>query len=398
MSSLVWWIIASISAIAWIVLLAFRGGFWRMQETLEISASEASCSQATGWPDVVVIVPARNEAAVLPKTLPALLDQEYDGELRIVLVDDESEDATEQVASALAAGHIHGERLCVQKAGRPPRGWRGKVWAMAQGFAVAASYHPTYILFTDADIQHDASVIRSLVTHAQDENRDMVSIMAHLHIDGPWDRLLVPSFVYFFAKLYPFRWVAMARRRTAAAAGGCVLVRTEALQKAGGLEAIASAVIDDCSLAAILKRSGASLWLGFSDAVRSVRGYGTLRSSWNMVARSAYAQLRYSPWLLALTLLGMLWIYAAPPLLLIAGLLGWPSGPFRVPILAIAGGTVVLMAISYTPILRRYRLPALYVGSLPFAALLYTAMTFTSAWRTWFGRETAWKSRPTSRF
>ena len=385
------------SAIAWIVLLAFRGGFWRMRETLETSADKSSSSRSIGWPDVAVVVPARDEAAVLPKTLPSLLDQDYDGRLQIILVDDESGDGTGRVAVELAAGHIQRERLAVKQAGRPPRGWRGKVWAMAQGFAAAAVHRPAYVLFTDADIQHDSGVVRSLVAHAQEGKRDMVSIMAHLHINGPWDRLLVPAFVYFFAKLYPFRWVANDRRRTAAAAGGCVMVRTEALQQAGGLEAIAPAVIDDCSLARMLKRSGASLWLGFSNAVRSVRGYGTLRSSWNMVARSAYAQLRYSPWLLVLTLVGMLWIYAAPPLLLLAGLLGWVPGTLRAPILAIAGGTVALMAISYAPVLRRYGLPVLYVGALPFAALLYTAMTFTSAWRTWLGRETAWKSRPTSR-
>ena len=397
MSHLPWLIIASVSLSAWIVLVAFRGGFWRMRESLEMPMSEAASDRGASWPDVSVIVPARDEAAVLPRTLPSLLDQDYPGRLRILLVDDESTDGTGRIARELAAEHTHGDRLHVERGGRPPHGWRGKVWAMAQGFEAAIGDRPEDVLFTDADIQHDPGVVRALVAHALTRNRDMVSVMARLHIEGAWDRLLVPAFVYFFAKLYPFRWVADAGRRTAAAAGGCVLVRAEALRKAGGLAPIAPAVIDDCSLARILKRSEARLWLGYSDAVRSVRAYGTLRSSWEMVARSAYAQLQYSPWLLALTLVGMLWIYAAPPLLLIAGLFRWPAGPLHAPILAAAGGAVALMMLSYLPVLRKYGMPAVHAISLPFAATVYSAMTFASAWRTWCGRETAWKHRPTTR-
>lgn len=397
MSNLPWWIIVSVSAMAWIVLVMFRGGFWRMRESLEMPLTGPHSPRTASWPDVTVIVPARNEASVLPATLPALLAQDYPGGLHIILVDDESGDETGTIAERLAGKHTLGDRLRVERGKRPPRGWRGKVWAMAQGFEAALRDRPTYVMFTDADIQHNPGVVRSLVAQAETGNHDMVSIMARLRVEGVWDRLLVPAFVYFFVKLYPFRWVASARRRTAAAAGGCVLVRAETLQKAGGLETIASAVIDDCSLAKTLKTSGGRLWLGFSDAVRSVRIYGTLCSSWNMVARSAYAQLRYSPWLLALTLVGMLWIYAVPPLFLIAGLFGWPSGPLHIPILATAGSAFALMMISYLPILRRYGLPIAYAAALPIAALLYSAMTFASAWRTWRGRETAWKDRPTTR-
>lgn len=390
-------VIASVGACVWIVLIAFRGGFWRLRESLPPERSKKTSPEPDRWPNVTVIVPARNEATVLAKTLPSLLDQDYPGRMEIILVDDESEDGTGTVAINLAAVHANGQRLRVVEGGCPPHGWRGKVWAMTQGVKAAAADRVEYLLFTDADIQHGPSVVRSLVAHAQAGSHDMVSIMADLHVESAWDRLLVPSFVYFFAKLYPFRWVADVGRRTAAAAGGCVLVRAEALRKAGGLAPIAPAVIDDCSLAALLKRSGARLWLGFSDAVRSVRVYGTLRSSWEMVARSAYAQLRYSPWLLALTLIGMLWIYAAPPALLVAGLAGWPPGPLQTPTLAIAAGTVALMMISYIPILRKYGQPWVAANTLPLAAVLYTAMTLASAWRTWRGQETAWKSRPTTR-
>jgi hopene-associated glycosyltransferase HpnB len=387
------WVVAAGSLVSWIVLLLFRGGYWRTRPLLDESPPE-SPSPRKGWPSVVAVIPARNEEGVIGESLPSVLSQGYSGPFHVVLVSDRSEDATVDVALAAAARLGCADRLSVVHGELLPAGWAGKVWAMAQGAARPAARSADYVWFTDADIVHDAGVLCALVAKAEADRVDLVSVMARLRVDTRWDRLLIPAFVYFFSKLYPFRFVNDARRRSAGAAGGCMLVRRETLERAGGVEHIRAALIDDCALGRLIKRSGGRVWLGFTTSVRSVRQYGTLRSTWDMVARSAYTQLRHSPFLLLCTALGMLFLYAVGPAALVAGLV---ASAFDVPgavTLAWLGlVTWSLLGFSFLPMLRHHgagRWPALL---LPWAGVLYVAMTMDSAWRHATGRGGSWRGR-----
>ena len=358
---------------AWLGLVFTNGGYWRMNQRLPVTAGEQ-----VRWPSVVAVVPARDEAAILPDTLPSLLRQDYPGDFRVIVVDDASTDGTGDVAKQL--GDIH-----VVIGSGPPAGWTGKVAALATG--VDAAGEPDYLLFTDADIAHPPDSVRELVRAAAD--RDMVSLMARLRTDTFWERAIVPAFVYFFAQLYPFARVNRVDRRTAAAAGGCVLVRRATLVAAGGLAEIRGALIDDVALASLIKRRGSGrIWLGLSTSVRSLRAYPRLADLWDMVARSAYDQLRYSPALLAGTVLGLLELYAVPPVLGIIGLL---TGQWLTAALGLTGWAV--MAGSYLPMLRRYGLSVAWAPLLPVVALLYVGMTVDSAWRHRQGRGGEWKGR-----
>ena len=383
---------AAAAVLAWVYLLAAHGGYWRTDQRLPPGARDASCDPAR-WPSVVAVVPARDEAAILPVTLPGLLAQDYPGEFSVVLVDDASTDGTAGTAAALAAGT--GRRLRVTAAGEPPPGWAGKVHAMAQGLRVAGECD--YVLFTDADIGYAPDALATLVRGAVADNRALVSQMALLRAESRWERVIVPAFVYFFAQLYPFRRVNRPSARTAAAAGGCMLVRRAALIAAGGLDPIHGARIDDVALGRLLKRppSGARIWLGFTTGVRSLRPYPRLATLWDMIARSAYIQLRYSPVLLAATLAGLLWLYALPPVAAVAGLAsvaaggGAPAGWMAVAGLAGWAG----MAASFLPVLRLYRLGSWRAPILPLVAMLYAVMTADSAWRHYAGRGGEWKGR-----
>jgi hopene-associated glycosyltransferase HpnB len=378
-----------LAAITWVYLLAGHGGYWRTGQRLPPTAGGPAA-----WPAVTAVVPARNEAAVLPDTLPALLAQDYPGAFRVVLVDDDSTDGTSEVAASLGRQAPPG-RLRVLP-GRPaPPGWAGKVWAMQQGLRAAGD--ATYILFTDADIGYAPGVVAALVRAAEDDDRGMVSQMALLRAEEFWERLIVPAFVYFFAQLYPFRRVSRPGARTAAAAGGCMLVRRRALEAAGGLERIRGARIDDVALGRLLKGPPARVrcWLGFTTDVISRRPYPSLPSLWDMVARSAYTQLRYSPAALAATLAGLLWLYALPPVAALGGL-GWlaagggPAGGW----LAAAGlAGWAIMSVSYVPVLRLYRLSPWRAPGLPLVALMYAGMTADSAHRYHLGRGGQWKGR-----
>ena len=364
---------------AWVYLLVGHGEFWRTGQRLPPGGVPAA------WPSVVAVVPARDEAAILPQTLPTLLTQEYQGQLTVLLVDDESSDGTADVAAAL--GRQAGPRRLQVLAGEPtPPGWAGKVWAMAQGFRAAGD--ADYILFTDADIAYAPGTLSALVGAAVSSDRVLVSQMALLRTDTPAERLLIPAFVYFFAQLYPFRRVNRRGGRTAAAAGGCMLVRRGALEVAGGLEPIGGARIDDVALAGLLKRAGGDCWLGFSTDVVSRRRYSGIAEVWDMVARSAYTQLRYSPAALAGTVAGMALLYLLPVAAALTGLL-LPSGW-----LATAGfGAWAAMSVTYLPVLRLYRLPPARAVCLPLIGALYTAMTISSARRHRAGQGGEWKGR-----
>jgi len=382
-----------------VYLLAAHGGYWLTGQRLPAVDREPAADE---WPAVAAVVPARNEADMLPVTLPALLGQDYPGEFRVVLVDDRSDDGTGEIATELGVKSARdgGAPLTVL-AGQPrPEGWAGKVWAMAQGVAAVAPAAPAYVLFTDADIGWAPGTLRRLVAAAEGNDRALLSQMALLRAETEWERVVVPAFVYFFAQLYPFRRVNNPASRTAAGAGGCMLIRRAALDKVGGLEPIRGALIDDVALATLLKRDGNRCWLGLTTEIRSARPYPRLASLWHMVARSAYTQLRYSPLLLAGTLAGLLLLYAAPPAGAIAWLAAAVAGAAGAPITAagVAGlAGWALMTVSYLPMLLLYRLSPLRAPSLPLIAVLYAAMTADSARRHYSGRAVSWRGQAAER-
>lgn len=379
-------VLALLSLAIWCVLLFARGGFWRATERLGDPAEPAA------WPAVVAVVPARNEAAVVGRAVRALLAQDYPGALRVVLVDDHSDDGTGEIARAAADGD---DRLTVIAAPALPAGWAGKLWAQQQGLLASRDSAPEaeWLWLTDADIEHPPGLLRRLVAKGVGEDRDLVSLMVRLRCEVAWERLLIPPFVYFFAKLFPFAWVNEGGSGTSAAAGGCMLVRRRALESAGGLATIRAALIDDCSLARRIRRYGrpggaGRLWLGHGPESVSLRGYDRLEGIWRMVRRSAYEQLHRSPLLLAGTVAGMLLTYLVPPLLVL-------GAPWHEDGLAAALGLLVWagMAVSLLPVLALYGRSPLWAPLLPVAALLYTAMTIDSALEHRRGRGGSWKGR-----
>ncbi|WP_406214877.1 glycosyltransferase [Streptomyces decoyicus] len=370
------------SLLAWVWLLLGQGFFWRTDVRLPDRRDPER------WPTVAVVVPARDEAAVLPDSLPSLLGQKYPGRAEVFLVDDGSTDGTGALARQLAAAR-GGLPLTVSAPGEPEPGWTGKLWAVRHGIALARErVAPEYLLLTDADIAHDPDSLRELVAAARSAGLDLVSQMARLRAVTFWERLIVPAFVYFFGQLYPFRWVNRPGARTAAAAGGCVLLRREAAERAGIPDAIRHAVIDDVTLARAVKRSGGTIWLGLADRVDSVRPYPRPAELWRMVSRSAYAQLRHQPLLLLGTVLGLALVYLVPPVALAAGLADGDTA-----VAALGGAAWAVMCGTYLPMLRYYGQPPWAAPLLPFTALLYLLMTVDSAVQHYRGRGAAWKGR-----
>jgi len=375
---------AILALMIWIGLLSLRGQFWRADQRLPLAENDLQA-----WPHICAVVPARNEADVIAQSLRSLLSQTYPGSLTVILVDDQSTDGTAAVAEQTATALGKQPQLQIISSEPLPPGWTGKLWALEQGTRAAQELEPDYLLLTDADIEHDAGNLRRLVTKAEAEDLDLVSLMVLLRCQSIWERFLIPSFVFFFQKLYPFRWVNDPQKATAAAAGGCILLRPSALARIGGIQHLRQALIDDCALGQAVKSSGSGrIWLGLSDSVHSLRAYPTLGSIWRMVARTAFTQLAYSPLLLVGTVVAMTVIYLVPALGVMVGILrgNWP--------LAITGGLGwLLMALAYWPTLRLYRVSPLWAFSLPAIALLYTLMTLDSARRHWQGQGGAWKGR-----
>ena len=367
-------IIAGIALAAWAWMLCLRGGFWLARERDDRDLPDRTPAY---WPDVVAVVPARNEADVIGRSIGSLLAQDYPGRFSILLIDDSSEDGTAEAAPA-APGKLE----VVRGAPLPP-GWTGKLWAMRQGAERAAQTEPRYLLFTDADIAHAPENLRRLVARSEAKDLVLNSLMAELSVTNWAERLLIPAFVFFFAMLYPFAWANDLRRRTAAAAGGCMLVQREALEAAGGVAAIRGQIIDDCALAVLMKRQG-PIWLGLTHCARSLRPYPSLGAIGAMVCRSAYAQLRFSPWLLAGTVIGMALVYLAGPLLAVFGS-GLPQ--------LLGALSWAAMALAFQPMLRFYRCSPLWGLCLPLIGALYSAFTLASAVQTWRGRGGTWKGR-----
>ncbi|KOV28536.1 glycosyltransferase [Streptomyces sp. H021] len=376
------------SLAAWLWLTLAQGMFWRTDVRLPPRTAPAR------WPTVAIVVPARDEAGVLPLSLPSLIAQDYPGEAEVILVDDGSTDGTGGLALRIAAGQP-GLPLTVVSPGEPAPGWTGKLWALRHGISLARTAHatePDFLLLTDADIAHEPDSLRELVCAATSADLDLVSQMARLRVVGLWERLVVPAFVYFFAQLYPFRRINRPGARTAAAAGGCVLLRTEAAVRAGVPDGIRQAVIDDVSLARAVQDSGGRIWLGLAERVDSVRPYPALADLWRMVSRSAYAQLRHQPLLLAGTVAGLALVYLVPPAALLAGLATGRTS------MAWAGGLAwLLMAGTYLPMIRYHRRSAALAPLLPFTALLYLLMTVDSAVQHYRGRGASWKGRTYAR-
>ncbi|MGG6239641.1 glycosyltransferase [Nodosilinea sp. AN01ver1] len=377
--------LTSLALLIWVGMLLFWGQFWRADQRLD---ADGVTPLAT-WPTVAVVIPARNEAELIGVAVRSHLTQTYPGNLSVVLVDDQSSDGTAAVAKEAAIAVDRGDRLTILPGATLPPGWTGKLWAMEQGWRYLASQitPPDYVLFTDADIEHDATSTQQLVSKAEGDRLDLVSLMVQLRCESVWERLLIPAFIFFFQMLYPFPWVNNPQKRTAAAAGGCALIRFSALQQINGLQAIRQALIDDCALGAAVKANG-PIWLGLSTTIHSLRPYPDLHSIWNMVARSAYTQLNYSPWLLVGTVLGMVLVYLVSPLGVGLGLV-WGN-----PTLALTGlAGWLLMALAYWPTLRLYGGNPLLALALPIIALFYTLMTLDSARRHWAGQGGAWKGR-----
>jgi hopene-associated glycosyltransferase HpnB len=372
-------LIGAIALLAWIYLLAARGRFWRVD--LWLAPREVKRVPVRR---VVAVVPARNEAGIVAEAIASLLRQRLPVPLDVVLVDDESTDGTIAAAQAAAAACERRDALTVLR-GRPlEAGWTGKLWALSQGIAYADRFSPDYVLLTDADIRHAPWNVATLVDLAESGGYDLVSYMSKLSCATLPERLLIPAFVFFFFLLYPPAWIRSGRRSTAGAAGGCVLVRPEALQRIGGIAAIRGEVIDDCALARAVKRNGGRVWLGLTDTAQSIRPYETFREIVHMISRTAFNQLRHSAVLLALTIAGLALTFLAPPILLLqrSGVSAW-----------LGAAAWLLMASCYAPMVRFYRRPALWSLTLPLAAIVYAWATIASALAFRRGAGGQWKGR-----
>lgn len=360
--------IGLISLAAWVAIAGFRGGFWRFRPALLPRLGGAA-------PPVAMIAPARDEAGLVGRAAASLAAQRYDGPVSLCVVDDHSSDATRAEAEAAGADTIEAPPL--------PPGWSGKLWAVQQGVERALAGEPRYLLLTDADIVHAPDALAGLVALAEEGGYDVVSLMVRLHCESAAERALIPAFVFFFLKLYPPRWIEDRRKATAGAAGGCILIRAEALRRIGGLAAIRGELIDDCALAAAVKRSGGRVWLGLAGDSHSIRPYGA-RDIFRMISRTAFTQLRHSAALLALTVAGMALLYLAPPALAVAG-----RGAAR----WLGAAAWALMAGVYLPAVRFYRRSPAWALTLPVVAVFYVAATLDSAFSYWRGEGGAWKGR-----
>jgi hopene-associated glycosyltransferase HpnB len=364
-------ILALVSLAAWVWLLLAHGRFWRSGPELATAPASA--------PPVDIVVPARNEAETIGESLASLLVQAYPGELRILLVDDNSTDETGAIARRLASPSGPRQLHVLSGTATPP-GWSGKLWALAQGIERASAQ---FLLLTDADIVHAPGHLAAMAAKAEADSLDLVSEMVALNCESLAERALVPAFVFFFQLLYPFHSVNDPHRAVAAAAGGSMLVRRTALERIGGIAAIKGALIDDVALAKAIKPGG-PVWLGHSRLAQSRRAYPAFADIWRTIARTAFVQLRHSVLLLAGTVIGMGLVFLVPPIaaLFATGLARW------------AGlAAWALAAALYLPTLRRFGRSPLWAPLLPLVAGFYLAATIGSAADHWRGRGVVWKGR-----
>lgn len=373
--------LACLSLLTWIVLTFFRGAFWQVRR---FDGDIASNEKPQSWPRVAVVVPARNEAGTVGRCVESLVRQDYAGEFQIIVVDDHSEDRTSELARGAAQSAGGAGQLTVVQAEKLQPGWTGKLWAIQQGVSTAESKRPDYFWFTDADIEHSPDTLRRLVTRAENQQLDLTSLMVLLQAKTIPERLLIPAFLYFFLMLYPPTWIAETKSKTAGAAGGCILLRREALERIGGILTIRSEVIDDCALARAVKRSDGAIWMGLTRKSVSLRAYTSFGEIRDLIARTAFTQLKYSAVVLLGTVVVMLLTYLVPvvltfhvqPLVWRLSLIAW-----------------ALMTLTYLPTVRFYQLSPLWAPLLPLAAAFYFYATCLSAMRYWMGRGGQWKGR-----
>jgi hopene-associated glycosyltransferase HpnB len=372
-------LISIVPVLIWMVILFGWGGFWRIKK-LRLPHRPACSPRAS----VAVVIPARNEADVLGRALESLIAQNYAGSISIFVVDDESEDATAEIAERAAARSMAVRRVSVIRSRPLPEGWTGKMWAVEQGVEQALATNPDYLLLTDADIEHAATNLTNLISLAEVEELSLTSVMVRLKTDTFAERALIPAFVFFFFLLYPPAWISASRKKTAGAAGGCMLIRPSALVKAGGIATIRREIIDDCALARIIKRSGGRIWLGIASETASLRGYGGFAAIGNMISRTAYNQLTHSPLLLTESVGALFVTFVLPIVLLVDG-----SAAARV----LGAVAWLLMTIAYLPTVRFYRVNPLWALCLPVVAVFYAGATIHSALRYHSGRGGQWKGR-----
>ena len=370
--------LSAIPLAIWVYLLVARGYFWRVSE------DDLGPKRLEDWPRVVAIVPARNEARTISQAVSSLAKQNYPGEFSIIVVDDHSEDGTAALAQQAANESGASQRVKIHVASPLAPGWTGKLWAVNEGIQSAANYSAEFFWFTDADVEHAPDTLQRLVSRAEKESLDLVSLMVLLQAKTLPERLLIPPFLYFFLMLYPPRWIADPNASTAGAAGGCILLRRNVLAPIGGMASIRGEVIDDCALARAVKRRGGNIWMGLTRASVSLRSYGTFAEIRDLIARTAFTQLHYSFLLLIVTLIGLFATYLLPWIaFFILDDPGW----------LLASTAISIMTATYGATVRFYGLPWLWALTLPFAAVFYGYATFLSALRYWLGRGAHWKGR-----
>ena len=367
----------------WLAIVFARGGFWSVRSHL-LPASGGEHRPVR----VCVVVPARNEADTIARTVTALLGQKFNGTLHVIIVDDHSEDRTATVVTRAAEAIGRCAALTVISGVPLPEGWTGKLWAVSQGLKEAQAFSPDYLLLTDADIEHGPLTLSTLVAKAEREQLALTSLMVRLHCRTLPEKMMIPAFVYYFFLLYPPRWIANPHARTAGAAGGCMLVRPDALARAGGIEPIHGEIIDDCALAKAIKGSGGRVWLGLADVSSSLRPYESFHEIRKMIERSAFNQLKHSTLLLIGTVVGMLLTFVLPIALLLTGS---PAAT------VLATAAIVLMLRSYLSMVLYYRLSPMWSLALPASACFYLWATLHSAWNFCRGQGGQWKGRAQDR-
>jgi len=375
-------LVAAIPLAIWIYLFLARGNFWQLRE------DDIYLQPLAKWPRVVAIVPARNEAETIAGTVRSLAAQEYPGEFSIIIVDDHSEDGTAALAQKAANESGASQRMKIHSAAPLAPGWTGKLWALNEGVQVASVHKPDFLWFTDADIEHAPDTLHRLVFRAEKDALDLVSLMVLLPVKTLPERLLIPPFLYFFLMLYPPRWTADPNAGTAGAAGGCILLRRNVLAPIGGIAAIRGEVIDDCALARAVKKGGGRIWMGLTRASVSLRGYGNFVEIRDMIARTAFTQLRYSFGLLLVALVGLFVTFLLPWLSFLAG---------DDPAWFLSSTAICLMTVTFGVTARFYALPWPWALTLPLAAVYYGYATCVSAVRYWLGRGGQWKGRAQAR-
>lgn len=371
-------LVAAIPLAIWIYLFLARGNFWQLRE------DDIYLQPLANWPRVAAIVPARNEAGTIAKAVRSLAAQEYPGEFSIIIVDDHSEDGTAALAQKAADKSGASQRVKIHPAAALAPGWTGKLWALNEGVQVASLDKPEFLWFTDADIEHAPDTLHRLVYRAEKDSLDLASLMVLLQAETFPERLLIPPFLYFFLMLYPPRWVNDANASAAGAAGGCILLRRNVLAPIGGIAAIRGEVIDDCALARTVKNNGGRIWMGLTRASFSLRGYGTFTEIRNMIARTAFTQLRYSLLFLIVALAGLFVTFLLPWFSFLSG---------EDPAWFLASTAICLMTVTFGVTVRFYSLPWPWALALPLAAVYYGYATCISAVRYWLGHGAQWKGR-----